>query len=97
MRTEVGAPPGRRTAHTGQAIDATRGRVYPGAMSTTLARPHDDRILAGVCAAIGRRFDIGSMPVRVLTVIVSLPFFWLAPIVYVTLWILIPDESRASR
>ncbi|KJL39538.1 phage shock protein PspC (stress-responsive transcriptional regulator) [Microbacterium terrae] len=63
-------------------------------MSTTLARPHDDRILAGVCAAIGRRFDIGSLPIRALTVIVSLPFFWLAPFVYVALWILIPEQPR---
>jgi phage shock protein PspC (stress-responsive transcriptional regulator) len=61
------------------------------ARSTALARPRDGRILAGVCAALARRFGIKPWQVRVLFVISCLlpgPQILL----YVALWIIFPSE-----
>lgn len=58
---------------------------------STLQRPKSGRVIAGVCAAIARRFGWSVTLVRVLTVAsVILP----GPqvIVYVILWIFIPKE-----
>ena len=57
----------------------------------TLARPRDDRMIAGVCSAIGRRFGISSNVVRLIFVLSCLipgPQF----LIYVAGWILIPNE-----
>jgi phage shock protein PspC (stress-responsive transcriptional regulator) len=56
-----------------------------------LSRPKNDRVVAGVCAAIARRFGWRVGTVRVVTVLsILLP----GPqvIIYVVLWILIPED-----
>lgn len=58
---------------------------------STLARPRNDRMIAGVCSALGRRFGISSNVVRVIFVLSCLlpgPQF----LIYLLGWILIPDE-----
>lgn len=57
-----------------------------------LIRPRQGRVLAGVCAAIAHRFGWNTTVVRVLTVI-GMVFFGLSILVYILLWILIPQES----
>lgn len=56
-----------------------------------LARPRDDRRIAGVCAALGRRFGLSSGVVRVLFVLSCL-----LPgpqvLIYLVLWALLPSE-----
>lgn len=57
-----------------------------------LARPRDDRWIAGVCSALGRRFGIPPNLVRLLFVLSCLlpgPQF----IAYLVLWVLIPNEE----
>lgn len=58
----------------------------------TLERPRDGRVLAGVCAALARRFGLTATTVRVLFVLSCLlpgPQF----LIYVALWIIVPTEQ----
>ena len=58
---------------------------------TSLSRPRSDRMIAGVCSALGRRFGISSNVVRLIFVISCLlpgPQF----LIYILGWILIPQE-----
>lgn len=60
-------------------------------MSRRLARPRDDRWIAGVCSGLGRRFGLSSGMVRLIFVISCLlpgPQFLL----YIILWALMPNE-----
>ena len=60
-----------------------------------LVRPRDGRILAGVCAGLGRRFGIDPWPARLLFVL-ALCFLHVSVILaYVILWILMPAEESA--
>lgn len=57
---------------------------------STLVRPQN-RVIAGVCAGIGRRFGVAPNTVRlifVLSCILPGPQF----VIYVALWILLPSE-----
>ena len=58
---------------------------------TSLSRPRSDRMIAGVCSALGQRFGISSNVVRLIFVISCLlpgPQF----LIYILGWILIPQE-----
>ncbi|MFI5839698.1 PspC domain-containing protein [Catenuloplanes sp. NPDC051500] len=58
-----------------------------------LTRPRDNRWIAGVCSGLGRRFGLGAGLTRLLFVLSCLlpgPQF----IVYIVLWILVPNEDR---
>ena len=61
------------------------------ARSTALVRPSRGRVIAGVCAALARRFDMKPRNVRLLFVISCLlpgPQFLL----YIALWLVLPAE-----
>lgn len=60
---------------------------------STLVRPQSDRIFAGVCAGIGRRFGINANVVRVIFV-ASMLLPGPQILIYLAGWILIPNESR---
>lgn len=63
---------------------------------TTLSRPRSGRVIAGVCAAIARRFGWDVTTVRVLTVLsFLLPGTQL--VAYLLLWVLIPSDSDVVR
>jgi phage shock protein PspC (stress-responsive transcriptional regulator) len=56
-----------------------------------LARPRDDRWIAGVCSGLGRRFGLSSGVVRLIFVVSCLlpgPQF----LIYLILWALLPNE-----
>jgi len=56
-----------------------------------LARPRNDRWIAGVCSAIGRRFGLSANTVRLIFVLSCLlpgPQF----LIYLGCWIAIPSE-----
>lgn len=58
---------------------------------TSLSRPRSDRMIAGVCSALGQRFGISSNVVRLIFVLSCLlpgPQF----LIYILGWILIPQE-----
>jgi phage shock protein PspC (stress-responsive transcriptional regulator) len=63
---------------------------------STLSRPRNGRLLAGVCAGLADRFDLSRTLVRVVWVILS--FFpgplWIA---YVVLWVVMPPEGGRRR
>ncbi|SFM97710.1 PspC domain-containing protein [Dokdonella immobilis] len=67
-------------------------------MSTTprtLSRSRSDRVLAGVMGGIARRFGWNSTLVRVLFVIISvISAAFPGILVYLILWLLIPEEGR---
>ena len=59
-------------------------------MSTALVRPHD-RMIAGVCSGLARRFGMSARTMRllfVISIILPGPQF----LVYIVLWILMPSE-----
>ena len=55
-------------------------------------RPRDTRIIAGVCAGLGRRFGLGPWVTRFLFVLVLMVLPGSQLIVYPILWILMPNE-----
>ena len=58
----------------------------------TLYRPRDDRIIAGVCSGIARRFNIEPTLVRILFV-ASLLLPGPQILIYLAAWLLMPNES----
>jgi phage shock protein PspC (stress-responsive transcriptional regulator) len=61
------------------------------ARSTALVRPRNERVIAGVCAALAQRFGMKPWQVRLLFVISCLlpgPQF----LIYIVLWIVLPGE-----
>lgn len=61
--------------------------------SPRLVRPRDDRWIAGVCSGLARRFGISSGVMRLIFVLsILLPGPQI--VVYIVLWIIIPNEDR---
>jgi len=60
----------------------------------SLVRPSHDRMIAGVCSGLGRRFGISANVVRL---IFALSMLLPGPqiLIYLGAWILIPNESSA--
>ncbi|MFR9676177.1 PspC domain-containing protein [Streptomyces sp. TR06-5] len=60
---------------------------------TALTRPRDNRMIAGVCSGLARRFGISPTTMRVIFVVSCLlpgPQF----LIYLALWILLPNAER---
>ncbi|MGC1208833.1 MAG: PspC domain-containing protein [Ornithinimicrobium sp.] len=60
--------------------------------STTLSRPRNNKIIAGVCAGLGERFGMSATMVRILAVLSCLlpgPQF----VAYIVLWIIMPQSD----
>ena len=62
-------------------------------MSQKLVRPRENRMIAGVCAGLARRFGISTGLVRLLFVL-SLFLPGTQVIIYLALWIIMPNEDR---
>lgn len=58
-----------------------------------LVRPRDERVLAGVCAGLGRRFGIAPWPARLLFVLVLMVIPGSQILIYPILWVLMPSEE----
>ncbi len=62
-----------------------------------LVRPHQGRVLGGVCAGLGRRFGIAPRPAHLLSVLVLLLVIpGIQLLTYPILWILMPSEEAAA-
>lgn len=59
---------------------------------TGLSRPHGDRVIAGVCAGIARRYGLSATTVRLLFVL-SLLLPGPQVLVYLLLWVLMPNDD----
>ena len=57
-----------------------------------LVRPRDQRIIAGVCAGLGRRFGMSPTVARVLFILVLMIIPGSQILVYPLLWVLMPSE-----
>ena len=60
-------------------------------MASRLARPRDDRWIAGVCSGLARRFGVSSSVMRLIFVLSCLlpgPQF----LIYLILWVMLPNE-----
>ncbi|MGH8795317.1 MAG: PspC domain-containing protein [Stackebrandtia sp.] len=64
-------------------------------MNKKLYRPREGRMLAGVCAGLGRRFGVSATTVRVIT-LASLLLPGSQVIIYAVLWILMPNEEKVT-
>lgn len=60
------------------------------AMAATLSRPRQGRVIAGVCAGLGRRFGLNPTTVRAIF-LVSLLLPGPQLLIYLVAWILMPD------
>jgi phage shock protein PspC (stress-responsive transcriptional regulator) len=58
-------------------------------------RPREDRVLAGVCAGLGRRFGLAPWPARILFILLLLVIPGSQILVYPILAILMPSEHTA--
>ena len=58
----------------------------------TLYRPRENRVIAGVCSGIARRFGIDPTIVRILFV-ASLLLPGPQILIYLVAWVLMPEES----
>jgi len=56
-------------------------------------RPREDRVLAGVCAGLGRRFGLAPWPARILFILILLVLPGSQILVYPILAILMPSEQ----
>lgn len=63
-------------------------------MSRKLVRPRDGRMFAGVCAGIARRFGMSAGLVRLLFLL-SLFLPGTQVIIYLAMWIIMPNEDTA--
>lgn len=61
------------------------------ALPSALARPRNDRVIAGVCAGLARRFNMSAGMVRILFVL-SMLLPGPQVLAYIVLWILMPAE-----
>lgn len=63
------------------------------AMSRRLVRPRNGRMFAGVCAGLAQRFGMSAGMVRLIFVL-SLLLPGTQVIIYLALWIVMPNEDR---
>jgi phage shock protein C len=57
-----------------------------------LVRPREGRVIAGVCAGLGRRFGLSPWTARILFMVVLIVIPGSQLLVYPILWILMPSE-----
>ena len=60
----------------------------------SLSRPAHDRMIAGVCSGLGRRFGLNANVVRLIFVL-SMLLPGPQILIYIGGWILIPDEASS--
>lgn len=61
-------------------------------MTTRLQRPQADRMVAGVCAGLANYFGVDTTIVRLVFVVAVLS--GVSPLIYVILWIVMPEAPR---
>ena len=74
----------------------TFGQVHTSMAHQGLVRPQHGRLLAGVCAGLGRRFGLDPWPARLLFLLVLLVIPGSQLVVYVVLWIVMPSEQPVA-
>jgi phage shock protein C len=67
-------------------------KVHDSLRRQGLVRPRNERIIAGVCAGLGRRFGLDPWVARVLFLVLLFVLPGSPLVVYPILWILMPNE-----
>ena len=77
-------------------IAETLSSAYRQGMSTPrLSRPRQERLIAGVCSGIARRFGWSTTVVRVVTV-ASILIPGPQVLAYVICWIVLPNDPKTA-
>jgi phage shock protein C len=63
-------------------------------MNNQISRSQSDRMFSGVCGGLARYFGIDSTLVRLVFVLAVLS--GLSPLIYVILWVVMPQEGAAQ-
>jgi phage shock protein PspC (stress-responsive transcriptional regulator) len=66
-------------------------------MTKRLYRSTTDRMVAGVCGGIAEYFNIDSVIVRIIAVILLLPGGLPGLLPYVILWVVVPEDTARSK
>jgi len=69
------------------------GSIHATLRSQGLIRPRNDRMVAGVCAGLGRRFGLDAWAARLLFVLILCILPGSQILVYPLLWVLMPEEE----
>jgi phage shock protein C len=72
--------------------DTTTLRPLP-----VLRRSRTSRVLAGVCGGIGHYFGVDPVVVRVAFILLVVAGFGLGILLYILLWLVIPEESFGDQ
>lgn len=66
-------------------------------MEKKLVRPLNNKVISGVCGALGTYFEIDPVIIRIVFVVALFVFFPAAFLAYIILWIVIPQEQPSTR
>ncbi|GIF36836.1 phage shock protein C (PspC) family protein [Actinoplanes xinjiangensis] len=80
---------------TSEGRDSLMNAVHDSLARQGLVRPQDGRMIAGVCAGLGRRFGIDPWIARMLFVLILFVVPGSQILVYPLAWILMPAEKPA--
>lgn len=58
-----------------------------------LTRSKTDRMMGGVCAGVGKYLGVDPTVVRIVTVLAFFITFATAALVYLAMWLIIPEEA----
>lgn len=73
-------------------MSTTFESVHTSMAQQGLVRPQQGRLLAGVCTGLGQRFGLDPWPARLVFLLILLVLPGSQLVVYVVLWILMPDQ-----
>lgn len=65
-------------------------------MQTQLVRSNSDRVISGVCGGLANYLNIDSTIIRLIFVLAVL-IGGVSPIIYIILWIVMPDEAKYAQ
>jgi len=63
----------------------------------SLFRDPDDRVFGGVCAGLGAYFDVDPLVFRIIAVVTTLMSIVVTPIIYIVLWIAMPQAKTLGQ
>lgn len=62
-----------------------------------LYRDRDDRVFGGVCAGLGAYFDVDPLVFRIIAVVTTLLSVGAVPLIYIVLWIAMPEARTLDQ
>jgi len=69
-------------------MEKTRKRLY---------RDGENRVFGGVCSGLGAYFNIDPVFIRIIFIVLAFPGVGISAIIYMILWIVVPEASTTSQ